>query len=47
MAERTRPVIGTLILATAFVNNKIVVTRNVADFAGTGVAVVNSPDIAG
>ena len=47
MAERTRPVIDTLILATAFVNNKIVVTRNVEDFAGTGVAVVNPWAIAG
>ncbi len=47
MAERTRPVIDMLILATAFVNNKIVVTRNVEDFAGTGVAVVNPWAIAG
>ena len=42
-----RPVIVTLILATAFVNNKIAVTGNVKDFAGTGVAIVNPRAIAG
>jgi predicted nucleic acid-binding protein len=41
MAQRTRPVVDTLILATAQVNNKIIVTRNVADFADAGVEVVD------
>lgn len=41
MAQRTRPVVDTLILATAQVNNKIIVTRNVADFADTGVEVID------
>jgi predicted nucleic acid-binding protein len=40
-AQRTRPVIDTLILATAQVNNKIIVTRNVADFADAGVEVID------
>jgi predicted nucleic acid-binding protein len=41
MAERSRPVVDTLIAATARVNNKIVVTRNVADFADAGVTVLD------
>lgn len=41
MAERTRPVADALIAATAYVNNKIIVTRNVADFADVGVPVMN------
>jgi predicted nucleic acid-binding protein len=41
MAQQTRPVVGTLILATAQVNNKIIVTRNVADFADAGVEVID------
>jgi predicted nucleic acid-binding protein len=41
MAQRPRPAIDTLILATAQVNNKIIVTRNVADFADAGVEVVD------
>ncbi|MGD0102996.1 MAG: type II toxin-antitoxin system VapC family toxin [Rhodopila sp.] len=41
MAQRTRPVVDTLILATAQVNNKIIVTRNVADFADAGVEVID------
>jgi toxin FitB len=41
MAERSRPVVDTLIAATARVNNKIVVTRNVSGFADTGVAVLD------
>jgi predicted nucleic acid-binding protein len=40
-AQRTRPVIDTLILATAQVNNKIIVTRNVADFADAGIEVID------
>jgi toxin FitB len=41
MAQRTRPAVDTLILATAQVNNKIIVTRNVADFADAGVEVID------
>jgi predicted nucleic acid-binding protein len=41
MAQRTRPVADTLIAATAHVNNKIIVTRNVADFADVGVPVID------
>jgi toxin FitB len=41
MAERSRPVVDTLIAATARVNNKIVVSRNVADFADAGVTVLD------
>jgi predicted nucleic acid-binding protein len=41
MAERSRPVADTLIAATARTFNKVVVTRNVADFAGTGVDVID------
>ena len=41
MAQRTRPVASALIAATAFVNNKIIVTRNVANFAGVGVPVID------
>lgn len=36
-----RPVADALIAATAFVHGLTVVTRNVADFASTGVAVLN------
>ncbi|HEY4040775.1 MAG TPA: type II toxin-antitoxin system VapC family toxin, partial [Rhodopila sp.] len=41
MAERSRPVLDTLIAATARAHNKIVVTRNVADFADTGVTILD------
>jgi toxin FitB len=41
MADRSRPAIDSLIAATARVHNKIVVTRNVADFTGTGVTVLD------
>ena len=41
MAQRSRPVVDTLILATAQVNNKIIVTRNVADFDDGGVEVID------
>ena len=41
MALRTRPMADALIAATARVNNKILVTRNVADFADMGVEIVN------
>lgn len=40
-AIRTRDPVDGLIAATALVHNLAVVTRNVADFADTGVAVVN------
>jgi predicted nucleic acid-binding protein len=41
MARRSFPVPGGLIAATARVHNLTLVTRNIADFAGTGVDVVN------
>lgn len=41
MARRTFAVADALIAATARVNNLALVTRNVADFADTGVDVVN------
>jgi predicted nucleic acid-binding protein len=47
MVERTRPVADTLITATARTFNKVVVTRNVADFAGTGVDVIDPWAVAG
>jgi toxin FitB len=47
MAARSRPVVDTLIAATARVNNKIVVTRNVADFADAGVTVLDPWALAG
>ncbi|MDN2582575.1 type II toxin-antitoxin system VapC family toxin [Aquibium sp. ELW1220] len=40
-AIRTRSMADGLIAATAHVHQKVVVTRNVADFADTGVPVVN------
>jgi hypothetical protein len=41
MAQRTRPVADALIASTAKVYNKVLVTRNVADFADTGVDVID------
>jgi predicted nucleic acid-binding protein len=41
MAERTRPMADALIAATARVHNKVVVTRNIADFVDTGVDVLD------
>jgi predicted nucleic acid-binding protein len=41
MAQRSRPMADALIAATARVHNKIVVTRNVAEFADTGVDVID------
>jgi toxin FitB len=41
MAERSRPVVDTLIAATARVNNKIIVTCNVADFTDAGVTLLD------
>lgn len=40
-AHRKRPAVDALIAATALVHGLTVVTRNVRDFAGTGVAVLN------
>jgi toxin FitB len=41
MAERPRPVVDTLIAATARMHNKVIVTRNVPDFADAGVTLLN------
>jgi predicted nucleic acid-binding protein len=41
MAQRSRPVADALIAATAQVNNKVLVTRNVTAFADTGVTVLD------
>jgi predicted nucleic acid-binding protein len=41
MAQRSRPVADALVAATAHVNNKIIVTRNVADFEDLGVPVID------
>ncbi|WP_428485769.1 type II toxin-antitoxin system VapC family toxin [Rhodopila sp.] len=47
MAQRTRPVTDGLIAATARVFNKVVVTRNMADFADTGVDIIDPWAVAG
>lgn len=39
--DRTRPVVDTLIAATAVAHGLVLVTRNTRDVAGTGVTVVN------
>jgi predicted nucleic acid-binding protein len=41
MAQRTRPMADALIAATARVNNKILVTRNVADFDDMGIELLD------
>ncbi len=41
MARRTRPMADALIASTARVHNKVVVTRNVTDFADTGVDIID------
>lgn len=40
-ADRTRPVVDTLLAATALVHDLIVVTRNERDFANLGVRLIN------
>jgi len=40
-AQRSRPVVDTLLAATALHHGLILVTRNVADVAGTAVPVIN------
>jgi predicted nucleic acid-binding protein len=47
MRQSTRPAIDALIAATARVNNKVLVTRNVRDFADMGVEVVDPWALAG
>jgi toxin FitB len=47
MGQRTRPVVDALIAATARVNNKVLVTRNVRDFADMGVEIVDPWALAG
>ncbi len=41
MAQRVRPVADALIAATAMVNRKVLVTRNIADFVDTGVEIID------
>ena len=41
IAARSRPMADALIAATARVNNKILVTRNIADFADMGVEIID------
>jgi hypothetical protein len=41
MAQRTRPVADALIASTAKVHNKVLVTRNVTDFAETGLDIID------
>lgn len=45
MAQRSRPMADALIAATARVNNKVLVTRNVADFADMGLDLINPWDL--
>jgi toxin FitB len=40
-AIRPRPVVDTVLAATALINDLTLVTRNVRDVAGTGVSVIN------
>jgi toxin FitB len=40
-AQRSRPLVDTLIAATAMVHDLVLVTRNTRDFADTGVALAN------
>jgi hypothetical protein len=45
MGQRPRPMADALIAATARVNDKVLVTRNVADFQEMGVEVLNPWDL--
>ena len=45
MAQRSRPMADALIAATARVNNKVLVTRNVTDFADMGLDLINPWDV--
>ena len=47
MAQGTRPVADALIASTAKVHNKVLVTRNVADFADTGLDIIDPRALAG
>jgi predicted nucleic acid-binding protein len=47
MGQRTRPVVDALIAATARVNNKVLVTCNVRDFADMGVEILDPWALAG
>jgi predicted nucleic acid-binding protein len=45
IGQKPRPIADALIAATARVNNKVLVTRNVADFADMGVDLLNPWDL--
>jgi predicted nucleic acid-binding protein len=47
MGQRPRGIADTLIAATARVGNKVLVTRNVKDFADTGVELIDPWAVAG
>lgn len=43
-ADRSRPVMDTLLAATALVHNLVLVTRNVRDYAGIPITILNPWD---
>ena len=47
MIPTTRPTMDTLIAATALVHGLTLATRNVRDFAGSGISVINPWDFTG
>jgi predicted nucleic acid-binding protein len=47
MIPNTRPTMDTLIAATALVHGLTLATRNVRDFAGSGISVINPWDFTG